>query len=463
MKVMVGHFTSESNEHASSRMSFDKFVFRYGEDMTEMMYSTDLFEKNGIELIPSIYARGHPHGPVTIDAFEFIQSRMVQTLKDHLSDVDGIFLFLHGASKVLGLEGDSAEHSIVRELRKVAGPYLPMAVVMDPHGNLSQELVDQVNILRCFRESPHIDIPETHRFVAACLIDLLKHRRDIHPEYLRVPMMLGGEKSVSSDEPMRSINRLCNEAEKTGRIMSASFHIGYIRHDGDKLGCSVVVVPESEADRDFARAWAKKIRDYAFSHRHGFHYHGNVAEPNDALEQVLTFEGGQCFLTDSGDNCGSGGDGFSTVLLRQVLATPDLRGKWFLFAAIVDRAAYRYLYRHDVGDEVELDLGEDADELSLPVHVKGRIVARGLTNSAYADKRDIGAAITVRFNSHPIDVIVEYDAIQYTLLEQFEASNLNVDDYDVVIVKQGYISDDYNRHAPFCVMAFTPGPTFQKT
>ena len=37
MKVLVARFSSESNEHSRSLMSFDKFVFKFGEDCVESM------------------------------------------------------------------------------------------------------------------------------------------------------------------------------------------------------------------------------------------------------------------------------------------------------------------------------------------------------------------------------------------------------------------------------------------
>ena len=74
---------------------------------------------------------------------------------------------------------------------------MPIALVMDPHGNLSEELVSNVNLLRCYRHSPHIDTKETYQFMAKDFIDLLNHREDIHPIYYRVPIIIGGEKSVS--------------------------------------------------------------------------------------------------------------------------------------------------------------------------------------------------------------------------------------------------------------------------
>ena len=181
MKVLVGRFSSESNEHSRSLMSLDKFILKYGEDCIDSMYCRDIFEKNGIELIPSIGAIGHPHGPVTLQAYEFIVDKFKQSVKEHLHEIDGIFLFLHGASKVIGLQGGSAEHAILRDIRAIVGPYMPIALVMDPHGNLSEELVSNVNLLRCYRHSPHIDTKKTYQFMAKDFIDLLHHTEDRHP------------------------------------------------------------------------------------------------------------------------------------------------------------------------------------------------------------------------------------------------------------------------------------------
>lgn len=463
MKILMGKFSSESNEHSRSLMTFEKFIFRFGEDMLDSMYCRDIFEEEGFELIPSICAQGHPHGPVTYDAYQFIHDRLIQSVKDNLGDIDGIFLFLHGASKVIGLEGGSAEHAFVRDIRKIVGPYMPIALVMDPHGNLSQELVDNVNILRCYRHSPHTDTIDTYRFTAKLFVDLLKNRQNIHPEYCKVPIIIGGEKSVSLDEPMVSINALCDEAEKTGRIRSASFHIGYLRHDGDKLGCSVVVVPNTAQDQGFAKEWARKIRAFAYEKRHEFHYHGIVKEPEEAIQAVVEYPTGTCFLTDSGDNVGSGADGFNTFVLRQILSLEDTNKKRFLVAGIVDKKAYKFLYDKEVGSEVCFDLGEDLDEMSRSVHIKGKILAKGLAHSDYKDREDIGTAITVKLEGVDVCVVVEYDAIQYTELEQFSDSNLNIEDYDVIVVKEGYIADDYNKYGSYCVMSLTQGPTYQKS
>src|SRR5699024_6702157 len=132
---------------------------------------------------------------------------MLKKVKEHLLEIDGIYLYLHGASKVVDLEGDAAEHMILQEIRKITGPYMPIAVVMDPHGNLSQNLVDNTTIVRTYRHSPQTDVIETGRTVANMLVDLLIKRRRSTPVYRKFPIMSGGERTVCTDEHVVAINK----------------------------------------------------------------------------------------------------------------------------------------------------------------------------------------------------------------------------------------------------------------
>ena len=46
-------------------------------------------------------------------AYDYIESQMLQTLKTHLHELDGIYLFLHGASEVEGM--GSGEHRLLKK------------------------------------------------------------------------------------------------------------------------------------------------------------------------------------------------------------------------------------------------------------------------------------------------------------------------------------------------------------
>ena len=100
---------------------------------------------------------------------------------------------LHGASEVADLEGGSGDHHIIQEVRKLVGPYVPIAVACDPHGNLKQEYVEAIQILRSYRQSPHTDKEETYeKSNDVLLCELLKHRQSIHAVYRKSPLILGG-------------------------------------------------------------------------------------------------------------------------------------------------------------------------------------------------------------------------------------------------------------------------------
>lgn len=72
-------------------------------------------------------------------------------------------------------------------------------------------------------------------------------------------------------------------------------------------------------------------------------------------------------------------------------------------------------------------------------------------------------AITVSLDRHPIDVVVLGLSYSYTDLAQFEASGIDWTAYDVIVVKQGYISPDFAKMGKFTIMSLTDGPTNQRT
>ena len=71
MKVLFAYFSSESNEHSRSLMTFDKFVFKFGEEAVQHVSCRKVFEDAGIELIPAIIARGTRMALSLIHIFHF--------------------------------------------------------------------------------------------------------------------------------------------------------------------------------------------------------------------------------------------------------------------------------------------------------------------------------------------------------------------------------------------------------
>lgn len=461
MKILVAHLGAECNEHISHLVGLGEFNLKYGDDCLDAMHIKDIFKTEAIEVVPAIYAAIHPNGMIKYEAFEYLRDIILNSIKNNLKDIDGIYLQFHGASGVKDLDEVSMEHAILKRIREIVGKHMPIAMVMDPHGNLTKELGSYLNIVRCYRESPHSDQVESERLVLYKLIDLLRHRREMHPIIRKLPIMVGGERSVSAKEPVRTINMMLDEAEKDPRVFSSSFHVGYIRHDDDKLGAAVTIVPNTSDDIEYCETVADKICEYIWTHRHEFKFSGNYAEADEAIQMVLKENKKTSVITDSGDNCGAGGYGQNTVMLKALLkAKVDKRT---LVAGINDAKAYAYLASKKLDDVVDFELGINEDILSAPVHIEGKLIAIGKAIYGLTTIHEVGKAYVVHISNTNIDVIVLDHNVQYGTMQQFKAAGVDFHDYDIVVVKMGYLDVYLIPETAYHVMALTDGPTIQRS
>lgn len=457
-RVLVASFSAECNEHVSHQADLGEFRLLYGEESIDMMEVRDLFEEKNIELIPSISASTSPTGMIKKEAFDYIANSILSAIKKYNGQFDGIYLQWHGASGIVDLPEISGEHYLIKEIRKLVGKHMPIALVLDPHGNVTYDLIKHCNIVRTYRESPHSDTVETRRIVAKKLIDLLFDRRPMKPLIRKLPIMVEGERSISAYEPMKSINRLLDEAEKDPRIFSISYFVGFLRHDDDKLGAAVVAVANRTKDIDYCYSVMDDIAEYAWEHREEFKFRGNYGSPEESVQEALNYEGKTSVITDSGDNCGAGSQGESTILFREFLKQ-DLRDKKVLIAGLNDARAHQLLQNHNIGDQLKLVLGNDTDEISKSSKVNVELVKVG--DAMYGNDHINGKVYTVQIVGTNLDVIIMNTNLQYGRMEQYRAAGLEFHNYDIVVVKMGYLDVALIPETAYHNMALTKGPTIQ--
>jgi len=463
MKIMIGHFTIESNEHVDGLTELDTFNLKFDEDLVQAMHVGDIFRKNDIDIIPAIFANGHTASVLSKEGYEYIHSKFLRTVKENLSELDGIYLFLHGASKVEGLAEGSGERQLLKDIRKLTGPYMPICVVMDPHGNLTDEYVSNMTLARCYRESPHTDMVETKRKTAKMFVDLLKDKKSLKPQYKKLPFVLGGERSVSTDEPMLSINRKLDEIEQDDRILSASFHVGYLRHDNYAAGSGLIVVPSDNKYIDYANEVLDEMYDYCVSRYDEFHYHGNALEVGETLKTSINGNYNHIVITDSGDNVTSGGMGDNTYLLNEFLKLGTYNNKQLLFAGITDNKLFHTIKNEADNEYFDIQLGTNRNDLTQKIPLTVKIINRGYLQQIFGDTDNFGDTITLSVKDKPIDILLINNSVSFAEMHQFKAANVDINDYDIVVVKQGYIFPELKEFCDYSIMALTDGPTNQKT
>ena len=464
MKVLIGQFNTESNANIPYKNRITDYDVCFGAKVAEKMQVKEVFEEEGVEVIPAIYAVAGAGGVLYKETFEYIEACMLKAVRTHKNEIDGIYLMLHGASEVE--EIGSGDHHILKEIRKIVGPYLPIFVSCDPHGNLCKEYVEYTTLIRSYRESPHTDQHYTWKWVARQLCYFLKNRQNIHSVYRKLPLILGGEQSVSADEPVKSINKYMDELEKDPRILSCSWHVGYIRHDSPVAGCGIVVVPASENDQKYAEEIADKLAKYVWDKRHEFHYTGITAKPEEAIEMAINAEHKPAVITDSGDNTTSGATGWNTYVLRQFLDKKDYHGS-VLLASICDVKTCNELYQLEDEKILNIELGTGYDEMSKPVKLEVKIISHGEVMRPLVMGtgvfEHVGQCVTVNVIGTKIDIVISDHRQSYCHDYQFNKANVNWLEYDIVVVKQGYIFPELKKQAGFYVMSLTNGATPQDT
>ena len=181
----------------------------------------------------------------------------------------------------------------------------------------------------------------------------------------------------------------------------------------------------------------------------------------DEFQVIANYPEKTVVITDSGDNCGAGGYGQNTIVLREMLKHKT--DKKVLFAGINDPKSYDIISKCEVGEKLTLNVGVEEDADSKSVRLEGTLKAVGKQQKGFSSDFDLGKSYLFNVSGTNIDVIIMNDNIQYGTMEQFDVANAPFHDYDIVVVKMGYLDTYLIPETKFHIMALSDGPTIQRS
>src|SRR5690625_1120035 len=139
----------------------------------------------------------------------------------------------------------------------------------------------------------------------------------------------------------------------------------------------------------------------------------------------------------------------------------ELGDKKVLISAILDTQSFTKLKSYHVGDSVSEHVGVNHDINSAPVLLNGKLISKGDLLGFMSSANDkVGEVCVVSTGN--IDVVVANRGDSFTTLNHFKRAGLNMDDYDIIVVKQGYLFDELSEVAQLEILALTPGATDQR-
>jgi microcystin degradation protein MlrC len=399
--------------------------------------------------IPTLTGHALPGGMVTRQAYESLVGKMLKMLADG-APYDGVFFDIHGAMSVEGL--DDAEGDMIERVRAVVGKKTVISTSMDLHGNVSERLARQSDLITCYRMAPHEDAMESKERALTNLLDRLESGKGkpAWKAWVPVPILLPGEQTSTRIEPGKGLYAQVAPASKRPGVVDAAIWIGYAWADEPRNHAAVMVTGDDRAAvtgtaEELARAFWKVRREFAFV--------APTTTLEDALAKALASDKRPFMISDMGDNPTAGGAGDVTWTLTELLKRPEFKspdGPSLIYASLPGPDVVREAVKVGVGGRVDAAAGALVDaRYAPPVRLSGTVEA--------IRQGDVHAETEVVVRVGSVRVIVTKKRKPYHYEADFTRLGLDPRRARIVVVKIGYLVPELYDMRGDWLMALTPG------
>ena len=367
MRLLIAMMKHETNTFSPVPTPLARLRPFYGEAAVRAFRGTgtglgaylDLAEREGAEIVLPIAAGAPPSSPVEDEAYAHITNTICEAVAR--GGFDGIMLDLHGAMVTQSLE--DGEGQLLKRLRAIDAK-TPIAVSLDMHANLYDEIIANATVVTGYRTYPHIDTYETARLAGEILLRAM--RGEVNPvmAWGNVPMLPHVMRQGTDDHPNKELQQRCAAMSAEGAL-AASLFTGFPHADIANAGLSAVLV--TDGDRKLAEELRDELLDRAWVEREAFVYQIEPLQQSVARAKATppgAPGGGPIILLDHYDNCASGGTMDTTVVLAEILRQGLDNVAAF---AIYDPEAVQQAIVAGVGCEVTLSIGGKMAMPAIPV------------------------------------------------------------------------------------------------
>ncbi|NKL76346.1 M81 family metallopeptidase [Rhizobium leguminosarum] len=440
MRIAVGGIHTECSTYNPVLNEEKDFRILRGEALLAAPYFAFLRDYDA-EFLPTIHARAIAGGPVSRATYEAFKGEFLERLKPMLP-LDGLYLAMHGAVYVEGME--DAEGDWISSARALVGKDCTVSASYDLHGNVTQRIIDALDIYSTYRTAPHIDVEETMRRSVSMLVKSLKTGERPTLLWAPIPVVLPGERTSTVDEPAKSLYDMLPGIDALDGVWDASLMVGYVWADEPRATAAAIM---TGTDRAVLEREAKRLARAYWDAREDFVFGCETGSLEECVERAIASPTAPVVLAESGDNPTGGGVGDRADVLAELIARA---ATGVVFAGIADKAATEACYAAGIGAELELSVGASLDTKgSKPV--VARFTVKFLHETS--DPTDRQAVVS----TGGIDLVLSAKRRPYHNIADFTRLGLDPHRAKIIVVKSGYLSPELAPIANPNLMALSTG------
>ncbi|AHF86066.1 MlrC domain-containing protein [Rhizobium leguminosarum bv. trifolii WSM1689] len=440
MRIAVGGIHIECSTYNPVLNEEKDFRVLRGEALLDAPYFAFLRDYDA-EFLPTIHARAIAGGPVSRATYEAFKGEFLERLKPMLP-LDGLYLAMHGAMYVEGME--DAEGDWISAARALVGKDCTVSASYDLHGNVTQRIIDALDIYSTYRTAPHIDVEETMRRSVSMLVKSLKTGERPSLLWAPIPVVLPGERTSTVDEPAKSLYDMLPGIDAIDGVWDASLMVGYVWADEPRATAAAIM---TGTDRTVLEREAKRLARAYWDAREDFVFGCETGSVEECVERAIASPTAPVVLAESGDNPTGGGVGDRADVLAELIARA---ATGVVFAGIADKAATEACYAAGIGAKIELSVGASLDTKgSKPVIA--RFTVKFLHETS--DPSDRQAVVSVS----GIDLVLSAKRRPYHNIADFTRLGLDPHRAKIIVVKSGYLSPELAPIANPNLMALSTG------
>ena len=463
-RVLVAAMSHESNSFNPIVAGEKDFQVLRGEDMIRRRAANDAvtgvldtLEAAGFTPVPTLFVSAVPNGLVDRAFYDRVREEILSIARQEQAKapLDAVTLALHGSMTTTDL-GD-AEGLLLEGLREIF-PNIPIFSSLDMHTTMTQRMFRNADGFVGFKCAPHTDRRETGIHAAKMTIRALETGKRGCTAWVKVPLLIAGEQSSTTVEPMQGLIAELRRTETRPEIWAASYLMGFPWCDNPDSACAVCVTADTQeqADREALRL-ARLLWDTRKKFCFQVETYPESEALNIAFDALAAGSETPIYLSDSGDNPTAGSSSDCVGFLKRLMEDPrtDSLRSPVLYGGIYDPEA-TLRCKGNVGKTLTLTFGAKFDtKTTAPITAEGTVMAYLPGWSKFpGNKSDIAL-----FRTHGVDVVLAEKHIGYVIPDVFRDLGREPADADIVVCKLGYLTADQARVAKRSIIVLTKGST----